>query len=539
MSKKRRKKPVPQPEASAVAPSQTAPQTGPKYRARAHGYSRNGASFIKRALQGWLAPAGSPDDDIVANLATLRERSRDLYMGSPLATAAIKTLTTSVVGPGLRLNAQADAEALGLTDKAARVWERAVEREFALWANSEDCDAARSNNFGELQRIAFMSALMSGDCFVTLPVIPRPGQVYDLKINLIEGDCICDPTPCPVNKDIYEGVEVDRWGAPVAYYVTKYHPATFAHKVLSDGVQQWKRTPAFGPQTGRRQVLHLMPVIERPGQRRGTPLLAPAMEALKQMGRYTEAELMAAVIASMYTVFIKTSTPDAMLGSGIPGGMLLPENEDDDTAYELGSGSIVGLREGESIDIANPSRPYTGFNAFVDAMAKQVGAALEIPWEILTKCFNTSYTAARAAMVESGKMYDARRSWLASTFCRPIYEDWLAEAVAKGRIQAPGFFEDPSIRAAWSGSDWIGAAQGSLDPTKDVQAAEMRVAASLSTREREAAESTGMRLDRILRVQAREEAARREAGLVHDQNGVPITELPPAADEAEEVNDEQ
>ena len=63
-----------------------------------------------------------------------------------------------------------------------------------------------------------------------------------------------------------------------------------------------------------------------------------------------------------------------------------------------------------------------------------------------------------------------RREWFANDFCKPIYEIWLSEAVALGRIQAPGFFNDPLIRAAWLGSDWIGPSQGQLDPTKEIGA---------------------------------------------------------------------
>ncbi len=44
---------------------------------------------------------------------------------------------------------------------------------------------------------------------------------------------------------------------------------------------------------------------ERPGQRRGVPVLAPVIEALKQLGRYTDAELVAAVVSGLFTVFVK------------------------------------------------------------------------------------------------------------------------------------------------------------------------------------------------------------------------------------------
>ena len=34
---------------------------------------------------------------------------------------------------------------------------------------------------------------MSGDVFATLPIIPRPNAPYDLRVELIEADYICNP----------------------------------------------------------------------------------------------------------------------------------------------------------------------------------------------------------------------------------------------------------------------------------------------------------------------------------------------------------
>ncbi len=489
------------------------------------GYSRHGASTIKRALVGWQALAGSPDNDIVENLQTLRERSRDLYMGAPLATGAIKSIRTNVVGSGLILNAQVDAEYLGLEPEEADAWERQVEREWKLWANSPECDAARILSFGQMQALALISALVSGDVFVLLPELRRAGSPYGLKVQLLEGDYVCDPYQLDYSRNILEGVEVDDFGAPIAYYIAKYHPADTLSRGRK-GPQEWTRVEAFGAETGRRNVLHIMADNERPNQRRGTPLLAPVMEALKQVSRYTEAELMGAVVAGMFTVFIKSNSPDSMLGPALPLGMQLEGTKEDNTAYELGNGAIVGLEPGEEIQTANPSRPVSSFDAFITAMAKQIGVALELPYEILLKTFNSSYTAARAAFLEAWKMYYMRRDWLANAFCRPIYQEWLAEAVASGRIKANGFFDDPAIRAAWSGSDWFGPSQGSINPQVEAAAAEARVQSCFSTREREAAEITGMGYDRICAIRAREESLRRSAGLALDQNSVPIEPLP-------------
>ena len=124
-------------------------------------------------------------------------------------------------------------------------------------------------------------------------------------------------------------------------------------------------------------------------------------------------------------------------------------------------------------------------------MAKHIGAALEIPTEILLKSFTASYSASKGALSEAWKMFKMYREWLINDFCQPVYEEWLCEAVAKGRISAPGFFEDEAIRHAYSGAEWNGPAQGMLDPVKEVNAAVTRIENGLSSREREAMEING------------------------------------------------
>ena len=501
-----------------------------------YGYSRHGASRTRKALLGWLHKGGSPDEDVTENLATLRERSRDLYMGTPLATGALKTLKTNIVGAGLQLNAQIDADALGLSEDDADAWEAQVEREFALWADTQDCDAARTNTFGQLQALAVLSALMSGDVFAMLPIVRRTGSIYDLRVQLLEGDRICDPPPqqWPATANIFAGVELGQYGEPIAYYVARYHPGSavsstglFASTFVTVGnpaspqlvTNDWKRVTAFGSRTGRRNILHLLEQ-ERPEQRRGVPVLAPVVECQKQLGRYTDAELMAAVVSGFFTAFIKSEESQSAIGA-------LADEQKVDAAdansLELGNGAIAMLSPGQSIDIANPVRPNTAFDGFVLAVLRQVGSALEIPHELLVKHFTSSYSASRAALLEAWKMFRARRSWVASSFCQPIYEEWLAEAVAKGRIYAPGFFGDPALRAAWSGAEWYGPSQGQIDPRAEVEAAVIRVEQGFSTRTAETAGLTGGDFIRLNRIRAREERLRKEAGVITDKSGVPQT----------------
>jgi lambda family phage portal protein len=478
------------------------------------GYSEGGASAVKKSMRGWLAPLGSPKEDIDENLETLRARSRDLYMTSPLAAAALKTVKTNVIGPGLRLKPQIDAEKLGVSPEEAEAWGRNTVREFGLWAESVDCDALRISDFYDQQPVAFLSCLMNGDAGVIFKKAKRTAWMpYTLRLHLIEADRICNPTSAsyingiegrnPDNGNrIINGVEVDELGAVIAYWICNVHP----HSTGLDAVERklWVRVEAYGKDTGRPNILLLFEA-ERAEQRRGVPYLAPVIEAIKQMTRYTEAEIMAAVISSMFTVFVKTNGPSSENNFG---EMVSPDQQvskkENESVYEMGIGAVNVLAPDEDIEIADPKRPNTAFEPFMNAMCYQIGAALEIPHELLLKSFKASYSAARAALLEAWKMFRSRRSWIAKDFCQPVYEEWLAEAVAIGRVRAPGFFNDPAIRRAWCGAEWIGPAPGQLDPSKEVAAAKERINLGISTRERETLEMNGGDIERNVKQLRRE-----------------------------------
>lgn len=450
------------------------------------GYGNYGANLTKKSLAGWLFAGGSHREDIEDNISVLRQRSRDLYMGIPIANGAVKTMRTNVVGRGLHLKPAVDREVLGITAAQAQKLEKQIEREWKLWAESPDCDIERIDNFFELQQLAFLNWLMSGDCLAVLPVKPRINQPYDLRVQLVEADRLSSPDYCDSwDNKIVGGVEVDKDGEVIAYHISDQHP-------LSSEVTdyKWHRVEAYGAKTGRRNVLHIM-CRERIGQRRGVPFLAPVIESLKQLGRYTDAELVAAVVSGMFTVFIEKE--DASSDEAI--GSMIPEEEQidaaDESSLELGPGAVMDLNPGEKVHDSNPGRPNSNFSMFVEAICQQIGASLEIPYELLVKRFNASYTASKGALEEAWKMFRMYRAWLAADFCQPIYEEWLAEAVAKKRIDAPGFFTDPLIRKAYCKAEWNGPAKGMLDPVKEVTAAEKRVANGFSTRSSETMEMTG------------------------------------------------
>ena len=465
------------------------------------GYSHHGANTSKKAMRGWDSESNSPDEDINDNLDLLRQRSRDLFMGGGnIATGAVKTTRTNVIGSGLVLKPSIDAEFLKMDEAEAETWKKTVVREFEYYANSVNCDRLRLNNFYELQQLAFLSTLLSGDVFVLLPFKERKGFVYDLRIQLIEGDRVKTPNDKLYNNNINQGVEVAN-GEVMAYYIWDKYP----NSVNDKGV--YSRVVAFGSQTGRQNILHLME-SERPSQTRGTPILAPVIESLRQLGRYTQAELTAAVVSGLFTVFVTTEQPETGMGEGMP----VEEQIDADNSYsyELGAGTINHMGPGENISTVAPGRPNVAFDGFVNSILRQVGSALEIPYELLIKHFSASYSASRAALLEAWKMFRMRRKWFANDFCQPIYEEWLSEAVAKGRIYAPGFFDDPIVKAAYCKAEWHGPSQGQIDPLREVTAATRRVEQGFSTRERESAEMTGTDYNANYRQRVKEETLEKE-----------------------------
>lgn len=470
------------------------------------GYGNYGANATKKAVIGWTHGGGSHREDIEEHISTLRQRSRDLYCGgSTLATGAIKRLRTNAVGTGLHLKSTINEEILGISSEEARKLEETIEREFAHWANSTNCDIERIDNFYQLQQLALLNALLSGDSFALMTTTKRTGSIYDLRIELVEADRVSTPDNETINPLFCEGVEKNANGEVVAYHISKFHPLSFQDREP----REWVRVKAFGEKTGRRNVIHVMN-RERIGQVRGVPFLSPVIETIKQLGRYTEAEVLAAVINGLFTVFIEkeSASDDVPFGEAVPEDMQV--DSEDEGSIELAPGAVIDLGEGEKANMVNPGRPNPNFDPFVMAVIKQIGAALEIPYELLIMAFSNNYSASRAAILEFFKVIKMYRAWFVTDFCQPIYEEWLCEAVAKGRINAPGFFNDPIIKDAYCSAEWNGPSAGQLDPKKEVEAAELRVQGGFSTRERETTELTGTDFYKNIKQRKREEELLKE-----------------------------
>ncbi len=222
------------------------------------------------------------------------------------------------------------------------------------------------------------------------------------------------------------------------------------------------------------------------------------------------AEITAAVISAMFTVFVKSQNPS----DGRPFGEMIPAEElidnADQSSIELGPGAIIDLNPGEEVQFADPKHPNTGYDDFTNATIRLIGAGLEIPPEVMMKQFTTSYSAARGALNEFWRTCSMQRDWFTDDFCQPVYEEWFAEAVARGRIHAPGFFTDPARRKAYTACAWNGPARTNLNPVQEVDAAIKRVDAGFSTAQEETAQMTGGDYNRNIKLHMTEAKRKRE-----------------------------
>ena len=484
--------------------------------ASASGYRYHGASQTKNSLIGWITGGGSAEDDIDKQGALLRIRSRDLYSGGGLGRGAPSTMVTNVVGWGIRPKPKVDREFLGLTEEAAVEWEKAALRVFNMWAKTKMCDATRQHTFWEMQELAFRSELVSGDVLALFGMKPNVRNPFQTTVRLIEADRLSTPESQggeseAKNTDsggrIIDGVEIDKEGEIIRYYIATYHPL----QEENPGEIEWQPVDAFGKDTGMPNVLHIM-TSERPEQHRGVPFIAGMIEQIKQLDRYLDAELAASIVSAMLTVFITSDGTDDDGYDSINDSIAEEDKVTDDSLHiELGNGNVYELPPGKKAEKIGESRAPTAFDSYTKQIITILGSSSEIPYEVLMHAYNSNYTAANAARLDFWRVVTKYRERFTQGFNQPIYEAVIAEAIALGLLDAPGFFDDPAIRDAWCGCQWVGSSRGHVQPVQEANAAKTRMETGITTGEQEAMEYGGTDYMENVAQRVREQKAWEEA----------------------------
>lgn len=481
----------------------------------------------KNRLRGdWKALNGSADADLLPDLPTLRQRSRDLNRNDAHASAITGTVVANVVGTGLKPQSRPDREALGITEQQTTEFSREAERAWRRWVPT--ADSQNRMDFYEIQALIKRQIIENGEVFV-LPLMIK-GDIsrrYRLALEVIEADRVETPPGHRGHANIRDGIELGERGEPIAYWIRRRHPGDIILGQVGTGQQEWVRYAAVN-KAGRKNVLHLY-AVKRPGQTRGEPFFAPVLSAFKDLGDFMEAEIVAARVAACFTAFVTKSDPEAAFQGAATdaSGQRLEGME---------PGMIQYLGTGESITFGDPKRPSGAFEPFVLAVLRSIGASLGLPLELVLKDFSrTNYSSARAAILEARRFFKCDQMWLAQRLCQPCWEWLMEEAWLREDLPAVDLFGEQ--REDWLRASWIAPGWGWVDPVKEVNSSTLAIEGGLSTLADECA-AQGRDWEEVMTQQKREQDRRKELGLAAPAPTATAPGKPAAPSEDDETDED-
>jgi len=473
-----------------------------------------------RLKQGWPGTGGSADQDLLPDLSLLRQRSRDLARNDLHAAGALKRLVDQVIGDGILPQARLRPLDVGMTDRQARDAGRVLEGAWEAWSEDTWADAHDRCSLSELQALVERQVLDNGDCLVLPTRREDPGRPFSLALEVVEADRLATPTDLRTDEKMREGVEVDKQGRPVAYWVRERHPGDLSYGPRSWGNSSadYRRIPARDAE-GRRQVWHVFEVL-RPGQSRGEPFFAPALRPLKDLADYQEAELVAARVAACFALFIQKADP----GSGLDN-----ESEVQGTRRleEIEPGMITRMGIGETVNAVNPARPGSPYDAYVARSLKSLASALGLTYEVLAGDFErTNFSSAKASLLLVRRFFQRRQQLHVRRWLTPAWQLLVEECFLRGGLLDLPARDFSGRFRAWTRVQWVPPAWGWLDPAREAEASRAAVNNGTSTLADECA-AQGKDWEEVLEQRALEEVRRKELGL-------PMIPPPPAGIAPEE-----
>lgn len=444
------------------------------------------ASMDTRELAGWMPRrASSADADLLPEIGPIRDRARDADRNNGLARGGINTILDNVVGTGLRLSARPNYLALGKPKEWAVEWSQQMEALFHAWWWSTACHAGDTLNGDQLLEQAQRAELMNGDALALPLWIPDRGDGYATKIQMVESDRLSNPDNGPDSSRLRAGVKTDAVGMPLGYWIRNAHPGD-SWALFSGDMPKWEFVPRRVPRINRLRVIHYFNQ-ERSGQSRGKPILTAVLANFKQLDRYIQAEIMAAVVNGMVSGVIETPLDQDGILELFSKDKVAYDKARSESAVRMEAGTLVPLFPGDKLQPFLPQRPASGFGSFVENVGRIIAVGgFDVPYELLFKDFTkTSYSSARASMLEAWRSFNRRRDRLGTGFMDPVYSLFAEEMINAGKIEAPDFYDN---RTAYLRCKWIGPGKGWVDPVREAQAAQIRRDSQLSTQEDECAE---------------------------------------------------
>lgn len=407
------------------------------------------AAQFGRRLSTWGTSGAGPDTSLFGSLTTLRSRSRELVRNDPLAGGGMDTLVANLIGTGITPRWLLDDAPL----------KKALQDLWNDWASEADADGVC--DFYGLQALAARSMIEAGEVLIRFrPKRPETGLSVPLQLQLIEADHLdaAYNTLAPNGNEIRMGIEFDRQGKRLAYWLFRDHPG---ESFLTSGDRAERiRVPA-------REILHCYRPL-RPGQKRGAPWLSSVIITQHEINEFDDAEIVRKKGAAMFGGFI-TESPEERFDYPPIGRPKGPDTEGREI-IALEPGTFPVLPPGMGVQFSNPADVGGGYEAFTKRQDRRVARGFGcMTYEKYTgDLTDVNYSSIRAGNLEFQRVckmiiYNV----IVFQLCRPILGRWLDQAVLSRALTIPDYMENRRkyFRVKWDidGWEWV-------DPEKDVKA---------------------------------------------------------------------
>jgi lambda family phage portal protein len=474
------------------------------------GPAYDAADVYGQHMAAWQPYLFSPDAELNPYRDRIVSRVRDLVRNDSWASGAVTRILDNAVGSNLRPIARPDHRFLAkfsgnaaFDDVWAKEYASAVDANWRTWAVTDlgrYCDATRNMTFGQMMRVAFRHKLIDGDALSVVQWIPervhKGGARYCTAVQLVDPDRLSNP-----QMTMRGGVEIDRYGAAIAYHIRKAHAGDWFSAAES---VTWERVPRE-TRWGRPIVVHDYDGDRASQHRGGAGIFTAVMQRLKMLIKYDGVELDAAIINAIFAAYVESPFDHEMLSEALEDNEKLPFYQDSRKEFHkeksmmLGNARIPMLYPGEKINSVSANRPSGNFEAFEGAMLRNVAAGTGLSaQQVSNNWSDVNYSSARGALLEAWKTMFRRRHDFAEGFAAPLRSAWLEESHEIDDLPLPsGAPEFVACRGAYARCRWMGPGMGWIAPTEEAGAAIMRMDGALSTLEDECA-AQGLEFEEVL-----------------------------------------
>jgi lambda family phage portal protein len=449
-------------------------------------------------------PLTSPNREINPSRRRGIANAREADRNQPLVNSGITKRAANAVGANLRLQYLPNWDALGIDPNSdqAVTFVQQIENHFSLWGEGFDflCDAQRQGQFGALMFLSCRECMgPEGETLVIARYdeerMLRYAGRYATFIEVVSIDRVSNPLDyspgMPGQPMIWDGKEVDEYGAATAFHVELVHPADSV-----TGERKWERV-VRETDWGRPVAIHYFSRT-RAGMQRAMPSIIQSLRTVKMLDRLDDAQLQTAVINAILSVFIESPGTTAemlqKLTAGTPSGASDPLSNLFDKRfdyYEDNSITADGVRipvlpPGDKITMSAVNRAADDTGDFRAAFLRVLASQLHLTYEQFSGDYSaTTFSSARAAIIDIWRLVMLDRIFFTQHVAYPVFAAWLEECYVRADelgIDWPDAWPDfHENMAAFTQCEFRGPGMGWVDPQKDVTAAGLRVEQGLTS----------------------------------------------------------